>query len=111
MAWQRKVAHQITRGYLSRRYNIDGSTLLADPPISELPFYNPEVSEQVRRNEMRIVAGRLLRFCIDLNLKREDSSSLDDTFDALVNILTDGSNPSSKLGAAIDDCFRCRDEE
>lgn len=111
MAWKRKVAHQITRGYLSRRYRVSGATLLADPRISELPFYNPEVSDQVRKNEMRIVAGRLLRFCIDLNLEREDNSSLDATFDSLVDTLIDGNNLSSQLGITIDNCFKCRDEE
>lgn len=110
MAWENKVAHQITRGYLSRRYKIPAATLLADPTISELPFYNPEVSDPVRKNEMRIVAGRLLRFLVDLNLQREEDSSLDKSFDTLVNTLTNGSNPSSQLGLIIDDCFKCRDE-
>lgn len=111
MTWQRKVAHQITRGYLSRRYQITSETLLKDPQIAELPFYNPEVSDQMRKNEMRIVAGRLLRFCVDMNLEREDGSSLDTTFDGLVDVLVDGSSPSSQLGVTIDSCFKCRDEE
>lgn len=111
MAWKSKVAHKITRGYLSRRYGIPATELLNDPAISELPFYNPEVSEEMRRNEMRIVSGRLLRFCSSLNLDLESDASLDTTFDELVTLLTDGSSLSSGIGDQIDACFKCVDEE
>lgn len=111
MAWKRKVSHQITRGYLSRRYKIPGLDLLKDPVISHLPFYNPEITKQLRRNEMRIVAGRLLRFCLDLNLDREEGSDLDETFNGLVDLLTDGKKLSSEIGVLIDACFKCVDEE
>lgn len=110
MAWQKKVAHQITRGYLSRRYEIPPLDLLADPLISDLPFYNPEISEQMRRNEMRIVAGRLLRFCVDMNLDTEDGSDLDTTFDELVQLLTSGGGNASEIGVLIDACFKCVDD-
>ena len=111
MAWKRKVSHQITRGYLSRRYNIPTQDLLADPLISDLPFYNPEVSEEMRRNEMRIIAGRLLRFCVDMNLGREDGSDLDTTFNKLTQLLTNGGKQASEIGVLIDECFKCVDEE
>lgn len=111
MAWKRKVSHQITRGYLSRSYSISGLELLADPLISDMPFYNPDVSNEMRRNEMRIVAGRLLRFCVEMNLDREDGSDLDATFNDLVQLLTDGSKQSSEIGNLIDACFKCVDEE
>jgi hypothetical protein len=111
MAWKKKVSHQITRGYLSRRYSIPNQVLLADPPISDLPFYNAEISEEMRRNEMRIVAGRLLRFCVDMNLDREDGSDLDVTFNDLVQLLTEGKKQSSEIGELIDACFKCIDEE
>ena len=111
MPWQEKVAHKITRGYLKRRYQIEADYLRQDPPIQDLPFFNPVMSSELRRNELRIVAGRMLRFFLDLNIDLEGTGySLDDAFGDLVDAMAAGTTPVSETGVIVDKCFKCVDD-
>lgn len=111
MSWNDSLAHKLTIDYWSSEKKIRFATVLLDPPISELGFYNPVISDDLRRNEMRIVAGELLKYFVELNIdQHEDGPGMDDAFQQLVDILTVGSDRISVTGDIINTVFKFSDE-
>lgn len=111
MSWNDTLAHKLTIDYWTREKDIRYATVLLDTQINQLGFYNTEISEDMRKNEMRIEAGALLKHFVELNVKQHDEGlSLDDAFEELVVVLTDGSEKVSVTGTIIDKVFKFLDE-
>lgn len=112
MSWKENIAHQMTSDYWSSVKGERFALVLLDRQIKEYGFRNPELSRKLLRNEMRIVAGELLKYFLELNVDRHgDDEDLDEAFTALVDVLTDGEEKLSKTGDIVDDIFRFVDEE
>lgn len=111
MSWNNSLAHKLTIDYWSTEREIRYATILLDPQIKELDFYNPVISEDLRRNEMRIIAAGLLKHFVELNVdQHEEGPSMDEAFDELVNVLTAGNQKISITGDIVNRVFKFIDE-
>lgn len=111
MAWKNTVAHKLSIAYWAIAKEETHEVILADPAIENLTFYNPVISEDLRRSEMRIVVGEFLKHFAQLNIDKEpDGLDVDEAFSQLVDIFTLGKESISASGEVIDAIYQFVDE-
>lgn len=105
-AWNSSIAHQVSIDYWARAYPESYVDVLANPQVRDMSFFNAEVTPEVRRNEMRIVAGGFLAFHAALgNISQPGGISDDEAFNLLVIQFTEGECRLSLSGDVTDACY------
>ena len=111
MSWKKSLAHKVSIPHWAIDRGETHQVILRDPPIKELALFNPEISEELRRNEMRIEAAEFLKYLARFNLEKEnDAPSHDDAFNDLVEVMTKGEEKISCTGDVADKLYRFQDE-
>lgn len=111
MAWKSLLSHKLAIAYWAGSRDETYAVVLRDPPIRELSLFNPLLSADLRKNEMRIEAGAYLKHFVQLSLPPQpDGTPLSDAFDELVDLLSAGVEPISASGDLIDRCYLFLDE-
>lgn len=111
MSWNDSLAHKMTADYWSSEKGERFALVLLDRQIKHYGFRNPELSEDLLRNEMRIEAGELLKYFVELSIERHGGDEvLDEAFLELVEILTVGEEKLSRTGDLVDRIFKFVDE-
>ena len=110
--WTGALAHKLSINYWTFMKKEDGHTVLRNPAIKKLSFFDPQISEGLRRNDMRIVAGEFFRHFAQLGLQPQRGGLAEnDAYLAMVEMLTEGAEKLSATGDLIDRVYRFRDEE
>ena len=111
MAWKNRLAHKISIAYWAGSRDETYEVILRDPQIKDVSFFNPLISKELRKNEMRIEAGAFIKHFVQLNLTPQpDGTTLSDAFDELVDLFTEGDAIISATGDLIDRCYLFLDE-
>jgi hypothetical protein len=111
MAWPKNVAGKIVSGYIGLKYNISPAVLrLQDPPMGALPFFNNSATPEIRRAELALALGGLLKHLEELGVPRESGQTAAAALNAVVAVAEIENNRSRKLVEAIDEFFRFVDE-
>jgi hypothetical protein len=110
-AWPNTVAAKIVAGYIHLKYDVSASDLMFfNPPMGAMPFFNNSASTQIRRAELALVAGRILRHLADLGVLLEPGNTHAKAHDKLLEAMEGENQPSSGMVAAVDDHYRFADE-
>lgn len=109
MAWKKLVAHKITLGYLSLKYGIPIADLMKDPPISQLPFYDREASEDGLRRDLDKFAGAFTTYLANLDFELEAGTTLNSVDSDLLETALGKGSHVSQLGDAVKRHFRISD--
>ncbi len=120
MPWPDTVAAKIVSRYIAVRYDLDAITLRRfDPPMGSMPFFNNSATGEIRRGELILVAGSMLKSLEEMGIplegkKLEGGKGADDVKAGALEELADAMNVenanSSKMVAVIDDYYKFRDE-
>ena len=111
MPWPNNLAAKIVSGYIGLKYYILSSALRRfNPPMGALPFYNNSASPFIRKAELALAAGGILKFLQELEIPLEKNKTLESAHDELVAALVKERRPSSDMILIIDDHFKFRDE-
>ena len=111
MAWPKNVAAKIVSGYIGLKYNISPAVLrLQDPPMGALPFFNNSASDEIRRAELALALGGLLKHLEELGVPRETGKTAAQALEALVAVAIVEANRSAKIVHVVDEYFRFVDE-
>ena len=111
MAWPKNVASKIVSGYIGLKYNISPAVLrLQDPPMGALPFYNNGASEEIRRAELSLAFGGLLKHLEELGVPRESGHTAAGALKELVEVGIVEANRSAKIVAVVDENYKFVDE-
>lgn len=111
MRWPNTLAAKVMSGYIHLKYDVRASDLRRfNPPMGALPFFNNSASPQIRRAELALVAGNMLRFLQDMGIPLEKQKTSHAAHGALVAALEVETAPSSDMVTVIDEHYRFRDE-
>ena len=111
MAWPKNLASKIVSGYIALKWDLVASDLRRfNPPMGSMPFFNNSASPLIRRGELQLVAGKMLKFLREMGIPLEKGSSDSQAQDSLVAAMEGENSPSSGMVNAIDEHFRFRDE-
>jgi hypothetical protein len=109
--WPNTLASKVLAAYIHMKFGISpGDLMLRNPPMGAMPFFNNSASEEIRRAELGLVAGGMLRFLAELSIPFEEGSSLDPAHADLVNAMVHELAPSSGMSEAINNHYRFLDE-
>jgi hypothetical protein len=109
--WPDTLASKMLAAWLHLKFGIaPGDLMQRNPPMAQMPFFNAAASEEIRRTELGLVAGGMLRFLAELSIAFEDGSSLEQAHADLVNAMLHELAPSSGMSDAINNHHRFRDE-
>lgn len=109
--WPNCVAAKVIASYIHLKFDISASDLmLFNPPMGAMPFFNNSASKEIRRAELTLVAGRMLRFLTDLGIPLEADKTADEALTDLLIAMEDENGPSSGMAIAVDDHYRFVDE-
>lgn len=112
MPWPPTLAAKIISKYIADRYDMDAITIRRyNPPMGAMPFFNNSASPGIRRGELTLVAGSILKALIEMDIPLEKNKSYDDAMDGLVAELEKEDSDSSQIVVIIDQCYRFRDED
>jgi hypothetical protein len=111
MPWPNNLAAKIVSGYIGQKYDVLSSALRRfNPPMGAMPFFNNSASPFIRKAELALVAGGILKFLEELEIPLENDRTLDSAHTKLLEVLVKERRPSSDMIAIIDDHFKFRDE-
>ena len=111
MPWPNNLAAKIVSGYIGQKYDIVSTDLRRfNPPMGALPFFNNSASPLIRKAELALVAGGILKFLQELEMPLERGKTLESAHTQLVDALVKEKRPSSDMIVVIDDHFKFRDE-
>jgi len=111
MPWPKTLASRIVSGYFALKYDLVASDLRRhNPPMGSMPFFNNSASPAIRRGELQLVAGKLLKFLKEMGIPLEKGSSDSAAHGALVSAMEVEDAPSSGMVVAIDEHYRFKDE-
>ena len=111
--WPPSLAAKIISGYIAREYDIDAITIRRyNPPMGSMPFFDNDAPPAIRKGELVLVAGALLKFLTGLGIPYEDDDREDDDeiMTDLIEAMVDAEAPSSGMVEVIDTYYRFRDE-
>lgn len=110
--WPNTVAAKVIASYIHLKYDLSSSDLMFfNPPMGAMPFFNNSASKEIRRAELALVAGKMLRFLTDVAIPLEPGKTLEGAHAELLAAMEGETAPSSGMAVAIDDNFRFVDEE
>lgn len=110
--WTNVVAHQSSIDYWAATCPEGYAGVLMDPLVKDMSFFNPEVTSDVRRNEMRSVVGLFLRFHRAFgNPEQPGGISEDEAFSLLVEQFTAGECRLSISGDVADGLYVFTNEQ
>lgn len=110
-SWPNNIASKILAGYIHLKYDVSPSDLmLFNPPMGAMPFFNNSASPEIRRFELELVAGKILKFLTELVIPLEAGKTLIQAQTALVSSMLQEDAPSSGMAVAINDHYRFIDE-
>lgn len=111
MPWPNNLAAKIVSGYIGLKYDILASDLRRfNPPMGALPFYNNSASPEIRRAELGLVAGKMIKFLTEMGLKFEPGRNATTAHTQLVAAMEPENAPSADIVKVIDANFRFMDE-
>jgi hypothetical protein len=111
MRWPNSLAARVMSGYIHLKYDVRASDLRRfNPPMGALPFFNNSASPQIRRAELALVAGNMLKFLQEMGIPLERGTTTHSAHTALVDALEVETAPSSDMVTVIDEHYRFRDE-
>ena len=111
MPWPNNLAAKIVSGYIGQKFDILSTDIRRfNPPMGALPFYNNSASPFIRKAELALVAGGILKFLEELEIPLEKSRTVESAHEQLVDAMVRERRPSSDMIEIIDDHFRFRDE-
>lgn len=109
--WPNSVAAKVLASYVHLKYGISASDLMFfNPPMGALPFFNNSASGDIRRAELGLVAGKILKFLTDLGISLEADGTAKDAHAGLLAAMEVESAPSSDMVAVVDAHYRFVDE-
>jgi hypothetical protein len=110
-SWPNNIASKILASYIHLKYDVSPSDLmLFNPPMGAMPFFNNSASPEIRRFELELVAGKMLKFLTELFIPLEAGKTLIQAQTALVSSMLQEDAPSSGMAVAINDHYRFVDE-
>ena len=111
MPWPSTVASRLVSGYIARIYHLDALTLRqSDPTMKELPFYNINASDVVRKADIQLFVGGLLKFLAELQIPLEPDGDTANAMTELVEAILSADHQSSNLVSIIDAHYSFIDE-
>lgn len=109
--WPNTVAAKVIASYIHLKFDISASDLMFfNPPMGAMPFFNNSASKEIRRAELALVAGKMLRFLTDIGVPLEAGKAAEDAHAELLAAMEGENAPSSGMAVAVDDHFRFVDE-
>jgi hypothetical protein len=110
--WPNTLAAKVTAAYVRMKYGLSASDIMFfNPPMGAMPFYNNSASPDIRRAELALVAGDLLRFLAELSIPFEADSTFDQSHADLLTAMVEETAPSSGMAEAVDNHYRFLDED
>jgi len=111
MPWPNNLAAKIVSGYIGLKYDVLATDLRRfNPPMGALPFFNNSASPDIRRAELGLVAGKLIKFLQDMGLKFEAGKNATSAHRELVAAMEVEQAPSSNIVDVIDAHYHFQDE-
>ena len=111
MPWPSTLASRFVSGYIARTYDLDALTLRqSDPSMKKLPFYNINASPDVRKAEVQLFVGGLLKFLAELQIPLEPNGNTTKAMTELVEVILRADDNSSNLVSVIDTHYSFSDE-
>jgi hypothetical protein len=105
------VAAKVIASYIHLKFDISASDLMFfNPPMGALPFFNNSASKEIRRAELALVAGKMLRFLKDIGVPLEAGATDEDAHAQLVAAMEGETAPSSGMATSVNDHYRFVDE-
>src|SRR5687768_11673843 len=109
--WPNNLAAKVLSGYIHLKYDVRASDLRRfNPPMGAMPFFNNSASPDIRRAELFLVAGNMLRFLQELGVPFEEGKNAGGAHKELVDAMEVETAPSSCMVDAIDKNYHFRDE-
>jgi hypothetical protein len=109
--WPNTVAAKVIASYIHLKYDISASDLMFfNPPMGAMPFFNNSASKEIRRAELALVAGKILRFLTDVGIPLEPGRKADVAHAELLAAMEGETAPSSGMAVSVDDNYRFVDE-
>ncbi len=110
--WADALAHQTSIDYWATTCPEGYPGVLLNPQVKDMNFFNPEITPDLRRNEMRSIVGLFLRFHRALgNPDQTGGISEYAAFNLLVEQFTQGESKLSLSGYTVDSVFEYPDEQ
>lgn len=112
MPWPNNLAAKIVSGYIGQKFDILSTDIRRfNPPMGAMPYFNNSASPFIRKAELALVAGGILKFLTELEIPLEPQHTLESAHEQLVDAMVRERRPSSDMILIIDRHFRFRDEE
>lgn len=109
--WPNTVAAKVIASYIHLKYDLSASDLMFfNPPMGAMPFFNNSASKEIRRAELALVSGRILRFLTDVGIPLEPGKTAEAAHAELLAAMEGETAPSSGMAISVDDNFRFVDE-
>jgi len=110
--WPNTVAAKVIASYIHLKFDISASDLMFfNPPMGAMPFFNNSASKEIRRAELALVSGKMLRFLTDIGIPLEPGKTAEEAHATLLAAMEGETSPSSGMAIAVDEHFRFVDEE
>ena len=112
LPWPNSVAAKVLASYIHLKFDISASDLMFfNPPMGAMPFFNNSASSTIRRAELKLVAGRFLRFLDEIGVPLEADKTKIGAHTGLVDAMEVENAPSSDMVKVIDEHYRFMDED
>lgn len=109
--WPTTVAAKVIASYIHLKFDISASDLMFfNPPMGAMPFFNNSASPEIRRAELALMAGKMLRFLMDIGVPLEPGQTAEDAHAQLLAAMEGETAPSSGMAVAVDEHYRFVDE-
>jgi hypothetical protein len=110
--WPNTLASKMLAAYLNGKFGVSpGELMLRNPPMGALPFFNNSARAEIRRAELGLVAGGVVRFLAELAIPHEEGSNLDAAHADLLLSMLHETAPSSGMSEAVNNHYVFLDEE
>jgi hypothetical protein len=109
--WPNTLASKVLAAYINMKFGTSPSDLMFfNPPMGALPFFNNSAGGEIRRAELTLVAGGMLKFLAEISIPFEQGSTLPQAHADLLASMVDELTPSSQMAEAINNHYRFMDE-